>query len=789
MQRPSAAPGTQRPGTFPQPAYPVVGAAAGKKKGKPVSLSDRYKQATTLYDIAKTTAGVATKLGVKLPPALAWLNPEKPKVDDAKPSGPKQYHLAAVPAPDTKVNLGEWVKQPELAGLGAPFGYPGYSLSTAANYFASAGGQSVFQGTGNVTFQSAATWTQRAIDWDATTRTRVRITSGKELILSSGTASAPEAKEMAIGSSGAKLEPPRFDEADLVSLMLDHATDDLKNLLDTTLEATKTRLKLGRKSLPVPELTVWKRLGLFLHAMKKKLDAVAEKIKAVREKLEAGAKYAKLGADYVAKHKAEMAAGYERFDEGMESFHAGASDYWAEHGTAVAVGGGAALGVAAVGAGAYALHRRGAGGAGAADAGAGGAASGGAASGSAPAGGTPAGGEAKPAGGEAKPAAKDPPPAKFKTKALSLEDAKTAASYLSQAVDEAKGQVARNQKRYDEAEKAFEEGRKARDAMKKEVAAIDDPAEAIARGDKLLANMAKMMASGAKVLKAVEEAVQDLGKALDRFAYDMAIGKGKPKMHLVAKHDLEVGTSERFHAYAKKGFNLQADGGGLVLHTQKEFAVRAMENSEVSVKKSLTLESGLGAELASYGPVSVGSRQDDVELLGEHLYVGTLTAATSYRKHRQFLIGGAPWDDGKQKATKTLHAMATDAVYVQAGGEKPKGEKAKLEEATPFYLSADKDGKVTLHAKKGGLVRIQIGKFAIEMSEHDLTIGLANSETATPGKAVFGVDANGGICMMNEAGTCSFDDKSGAFKLRSGSAKVILKGSGTKIDGQKINIG
>ena len=43
--------------------------------------------------------------------------------------------------------------------------------------------------------------------------------------------------------------------------------------------------------------------------------------------------------------------------------------------------------------------------------------------------------------------------------------------------------------------------------------------------------------------------------------------------------------------------------------------------------------------------------------------------------------------------------------------------------------------------------------------------------------------------MMNEAGTCSFDDKSGAFKLKSGSAKVILKSSGTKIDGSKINIG
>ncbi len=56
-------------------------------------------------------------------------------------------------------------------------------------------------------------------------------------------------------------------------------------------------------------------------------------------------------------------------------------------------------------------------------------------------------------------------------------------------------------------------------------------------------------------------------------------------------------------------------------------------------------------------------------------------------------------------------------------------------------------------------------------------------------KAVFGVDQNGGICMMNEAGTCSFDDKSGAFTLKSGSAKVILKSSGTKIDGQKINIG
>lgn len=824
--------GGSRPGTFKQTVYPVVGASTGRKpqeaESKPKSWGDRKKQvesavkiATTGYEIAQTTAGIATKLGVKLPPALAWLNPEKKKVDDNKPSGPKQYHLLTVPSPDTKVNLGEWVKQPALAELGAPFAYPGFSVSTSANYFVNVGGKSVFQGTGDVTYQCAAMFTQRAINWDSTTKDRVRVTSGKELILSSGTASAPDAKEMSIGTSGASLEPPKFDEADLIDLMLDQATDDLKHVLATTAETTKLRLKLGRKALKVPELTVWKRLGLLLHALKKKLDAVREKIKAVREKLEAGAKYAKAGAEFVAAHKKQIVDAWDAFDHHVDDFKSSSRRFWADHSDHVAMGAVGAVVAAGGGYAAYkAISRRSAGGTsegassgdGAAastepHAGDGGATTGegggaalagagvgavalagvaGAGAAGAGASGSVASGASGASGGAD---AKASEPAKFKTKALTIDDAKTAVKYLDQAVDEGLHQVETNRKRYDEAHKSYEAAEKAWEQLSNDMKSATSGHDVVANLDKHLTNISTMMSSGAKMVKNLEDAIEDVGKALDRFAYDMVIGKGKPKMHLVAKHDMELGTSEKLHAYAKKGFDLQTDEGGFMMHTAKGFEVRAMDSSAITVKKTLSLESGLGAELASYGPVAVGSRQDDAELLGERLYVGTLTPATSYRKHRQHLIGGASWDEGKQKATKSVHVMATDDVYLQAGGEKPKGDKVKLEEATPFYLKADKDGKVTLHAKKGGLVRIQIGKYAIEMSDSDLSIGLATSETATPGKAVFGVDHSGGICMMNEAGTCSFDDKSGAFKLKSGSARVILKSSGTKIDGSKINIG
>lgn len=812
----NGAAGAGRPGTFKQTSYAVVGASTGRKPAegeakkktwgqRAAQAQSAVKTATTVYEVAQTTAGIANKLGVKLPPWLAWLNPEKKKVDDNKPSGPKQYHLLTVPSPDTKVNLGEWVKQPALAELGAPFAYPGFSVSTSANYFVNVGGKSVFQGTGDVTYQCAAMYTQRAINWDATTKDRVRVTSGKELILSSGTASAPDAKEMSIGTSGAALEPPKFDEADLVDLMLDQATDDLKHVLATTAETTKLRLKLGRKALKVPDLTVWKRLGLLLHALKKKLDAVREKIKAVREKLEAGAKYAKAGADFVAAHKKQIVDGWDAFDHQVEEFKSSSRRFWSEHSDHVAMGAVGAVLAAGGGFAAYkAISKRSAGGGESADGGAAGATTdGAAAAGDATPGGEGgaalagagvgaaalAGGLGAAGGGAAGAEAKSAEPAKFKTKALTLDDAKTAVKYLDQAVDEGLHQVETNRKRYDEANKSYEEAAKAYEQLSKDVKSATSGHDVVANLDKHLTNISTMMASGAKMVKHLEDAIEDVGKALDRFAYDMVIGKGKPKMHLVAKHDMELGTSEKLHAYAKKGFDLQTDEGGFMMHTAKGFEVRAMENSAITVKKTLSLESGLGAELASYGPVAVGSRHDDTELLGERLYVGTLTPATAYRKHRQHLIGGASWDEGKQKPTKGVHVMATDEVVLQTGGEKPKGEKSKLEEATPFYLKADKDGKVTLHAKKGGLVRIQIGKYAIEMSDSDLSIGLATSETATPGKAVFGVDHSGGICMMNEAGTCSFDDKSGAFKLKSGSAKVILKSSGTKIDGSKINIG
>src|SRR5262249_23263272 len=154
-----------------------------------------------------------------------------------------------------------WIKQPELTELGGQFAYPGFSLSTAANYFVNIAGKSVFQGVGDVTYQGAATWTQQATNWDATTHDKAQITSAKELIISSGTASAPKAKEMPIGTSGAELEPPKFDDSDLVDLMLDHASENINHVLDTTVETSKIRIKMGLKSLPVPKLSIWQKMG------------------------------------------------------------------------------------------------------------------------------------------------------------------------------------------------------------------------------------------------------------------------------------------------------------------------------------------------------------------------------------------------------------------------------------------------------------------------------------------------------------------------------------------------
>ncbi len=160
------------------------------------------EQMKTAVAMAKTTVSIAQKLD------RYWLNPEHAKTWDDNPLGARQYRIFAIPNPSTKLNLGEWVSNPFLVGLGLPFGFPGISMDTAANFYARTGGNAVFQVAGPTTFQSASEWTQFAKALDVTVKEKTTLASGKSVTIAAGPTGDYEAPPPA----GPDLRPPSFDK-------------------------------------------------------------------------------------------------------------------------------------------------------------------------------------------------------------------------------------------------------------------------------------------------------------------------------------------------------------------------------------------------------------------------------------------------------------------------------------------------------------------------------------------------------------------------------------------------
>lgn len=908
-------------------AAPVVGATQGRNDGpkgmppsdgsapapqsKKTDFVAAAKAAKKKYDDAYALGATFAPLGKRI---AGYFSTEHKKANDAKPAGPKQFRVFSVPSPETRVNLGEWVKDPAKADLGAAFGYPGYSMFTAASAFSHVAGPTVFQGIGNVTHQTPALWTQLSLNWDASTGKQVRLTSGESFIVSAGTSSVPTkdgAKEMPVGLAGDTLEPPEFDPADLHDHLLDQHIDSFKFVLKSTVKVTKLRRELGVPGMPVPELSIWELFAMALHKAAKAIAKVRAKLKKVEAALKKGAEYAKKASAFLEKHKGEVVAAWDHLEkalgQGAKTLDAMLADAQSQHplGAAFLAGGLGGVTPEHVDAGALfpkkegllphelraletgdfrgveashdpavmgrALQSLGAaqgldlspeaaqnmlthaaggslpqtpGGAVSAlqtaaqgiglntapaealgalqQAGAVAQNPAGALAQSAP---TAAGGGAMPgfvkdglqAGAgllaekvtekanaridafNKKGAGEGDDPKEFTVKKLDVaKDSKTFVEYSNDLLDAAEATVGEAKKQWAGQQASIETLKASWDTLKANplnAKAFDANQDGkVSFGEFVDAVHAKVDAAAAgldalaSMVGALDKVLGKLEAELNRIAFEKLLKPADPKIILSAKDDIEFLASKRLHTSAVEGIHFDSESGAFNVHAEKGVALRTHGPGEVVADEHLWVHGLKSAELASKGPVAVGSRQSVVELLGTHLHLGALDPANSDRKGAQALHGG-DFKEAKQAKTELVHALASQELVLQVGGEKEKGTEPKLTQTTPFYLKATEKGAVELHAKDEGNVRLQVGKFVVEIKKEHIRVGLAHAPTDSPEAAMLQIDDEGRIVLENGAARLGLDKKDAAFLLPGSSSKVELKKSGTKIDGTKINIG
>jgi hypothetical protein len=871
-------------------------AAKGKAEAKKGDSAEAKEKARAAQ--IKIGEGMQ-KIGSRV---AGYFNTDHKKVADAKPAGPMQYRLMSVPSPSTQVNLGEWVKNPALAEIGAAFGYPGFSVTTAASHFTNVGGPSVFQGTGDVTQQGGARWTQFSEAWDASALKRITVTSGEGILIGSGTTTLPSsdfAKSIMVPTAGGALKPPVFDPAKLHKQVLDHASDSLNYVLKSTVTLSKARRELGMPMLPVPEVTVWQLLGLALHRAANKILEAKSKVEAIQKKLKASAEKAKKASEFLKKH-------HDQANEALDHYWSGLAAGAPFAGEAMAVvdqldaamagkpvkmpsrealtkvlpsaalpdapiptggggfdGGGASSSWGDPGDGGNESDNRGRGGsfggAGASsswgdDSGAetptagssvedtpgamslagdgGGGGGGGAGGGGESGGGESGGGVGKAlvgAAGEAlsgkkgaerlgkaandltdranKHLAKQTDldakgdPSERKVKSLDFEkDGATFLSTTNQALDEgevfvgeAKEQYAANKKNIDKLAELHAKVKAAKFdvdgdghvTMKDAYAAMEAATAGAAQALDALANLCK------PILALMDK----LAAHLDNLAMTHIGGGKSARIYLSAADNLELGSSKKIHAYSVSGFDFETDKGGFRLQTAQSIALRSQDMGEFLAEKHLWLEGQKGAELASKGPTVLASRQGTAEVLGKTVRVGALESAATGRNKNAGELGGG-YAQGKQHATELVHALATDRSIVQVGGKSPDGDKPVIAQDTPFYLSADKEGKVEIHAKDGGHLRLQVGKYVIQLKDDAIMIGHAAAPDKEP-EARLKFHENGDILLEttkmiaieNKGNRIGFNDSDSAWVLPGSSTKIEMAKSGVKVKGTKINLG
>lgn len=391
-------------------------------------------------------------------------------------------------------------------------------------------------------------------------------------------------------------------------------------------------------------------------------------------------------------------------------------------------------------------------------------------------------------------------PRSHKVKQLDITtDGPQLVATTNEALDEGERFVAESKKAYAAAKPAVEKLGKAVEHVKKNNPLTKDGwdknkdgtvtfDEVLQGVEGHLANASSALSALASIANAIDKVMKSLADALDRMAMTQLAKPKSPRLWLTAADNVEVGSNKKFHVYAVDGMELESPKGGMRVHTEKGIALRASEEGEFIAVKHLWLEGTTGAELSSKGPAVLASRQDHAEILGKVVRVGALNTPQSARKDEEKPLGGGFVAD-KQHNTTTLHAMATDALVLQVGGAMPQKDKAQLEPSTPAYLSADKQGQVKVHTLNDGKIRLQVFKFAIDITKDDIKLGLTSSIDGAPDKALVVIDGEGRIALENKANRVGLDTSDGAWVLPGSSTKLEMKKAGVKIKGNKIDLG
>ncbi len=388
---------------------------------------------------------------------------------------------------------------------------------------------------------------------------------------------------------------------------------------------------------------------------------------------------------------------------------------------------------------------------------------------------------------------------KTETRKKKLQDAKQFLSALELTVDQVHREADRLQKKWDKLDKAASEHQSFFNKS-------DDWIS--------LTHIAKASALVGSCIKSLEEIASELAGALHEHVAQLVLEQDKPKIFVAANDALQLSAGKELGAYAKEGFRFESDKGGLLLHTKNAIEARTLEFAEITARKHLLLEAREGTELASKGPVVVGSRESVAEVIAPTIRLGSLDAATAQRKKKEGALGGK-WDEAKQKPTTHLMGVAKELVTLQAGGEAPGGDKLKLDATTPaaIRLSGEKSGarsedpevkapqsegsaevwatkKIHIEADESeGEVRINVGNFVVTITSKQASLGLAKGRGEKPSEALLTIDDQGVVKLESKGARVRLKEDGGSLAMRNGNSHFSVGKTGTKIDGAKVNIG
>lgn len=661
-----------------------------------------------------------------------FFNPEHPKTYDDKKAAHKQYRLMAIPNPRTRLNLGEWVSEPGLPGIGKPFGFPGISMDTKENFYANIEGQTVFQSKGQATFQSDDVWTQFAKALSATYDETVTMTSGHGMFLTAG----PQGVYSRPPDADKALAAPAFNGGSVHALVLHHFTSGDNFLLHSLDEIRDVHEHLGLKGPETPKRKWWARLGKSLDRASQVIQKVQKSVHAAREMIDATAETAKKAKEWQEKHENDVEQSTKHGDKLKAKLR---TDYVA---LAASLGGGGAEAVAK--------------GIGVAEPWV-----------------PPEGG-----GGESK----SDPPKEAHRRGPGLDDLKKGLGQLDLLADEL--------------HTGIEDFKTLTHTKKEIADAESENKKHDKKKETTIAKISKTLSEVSAWAKNIDKLSGDLTNALSNHAFKLATDDDKPQIHMAAEDDIHISSGSSMNLYAQKGFSLQTDQGDFLLHTKGKIETRALESAEITAKKQLLLESEAGTELASKGAVIVGSRKMPTEVLGPWVRLGSMDPKESERdKHSKLSLGewDHQKQDATLHLTgvaKTLVAFqaggkAPGIEKAELDSNTPAAIRLKEQDGSAEVWAKT---KIAIEAdEKAGEVRINVGDFVVEIKNSSIHVGKPSS-TSKDGAWIH-FDKNG-VWLASQMGTnLILSESKGSLTQHGSTSSVELTKQGTNIKGTKINLG